>query len=93
MKSFFKIITKIFAGIFFLLVILFVILGVLDEIIGPENLEKMLHNLGIPVKYDLYEVMLWFFVPILMTVIIYVLIKKSTAEASAAGAEKRRETA
>lgn len=74
MKIFVKIVLSIINIFLFAIVILFLILGVCDQILGPASVEKLLNRMNIPFSYN--QVFIMGFVCTVLMVITYILSKK-----------------
>ena len=74
MKSALRIVLLIINRISFVLVFLCGISGIVEQLLGPGNYEKMLKKLKIPLSYEQW----WLFMLVCLIVLIitYILIKK-----------------
>lgn len=74
MKMFVKIALSITNVILFAIVILFIILGACDQILGPASVEKLLNRMNIPFSYN--QVFIIGFVCAVLMIITYIINKK-----------------
>lgn len=74
MREFLKVVLLIINIISFALVLLFGASGIIYELFGPANYEKMLHKLKIPWNFE--RIWLFIFVCLIILIITYILRKK-----------------